>query len=213
MRKVHGVNLSPFVRKVRVALIEKGLDYELNPLMPMKPNPELEALNPIGKIPIYEEDGYKLADSSVIIAYLERTHPEPALYPKDPHAFGDALFLEEYADTKLLEATLPFFVQNVINPKFMGQPADEAVLDAAREAQNDSFAYLESRTAESGDGIIGGRFSVADIAIASPMINMSYGGGTIDAGRFPKLAAYVERLTARPSYKALIEEERAGIPG
>ncbi len=212
MRTLHGVNLSPFVRKVRVALAEKGLDYELKPVFPG--SDELLPINPLKKIPVYEEDGFSIPDSSVIIAYLERRHPQPALYPSDDRQFAQALFLEEYADTRLTEATLPFLVQNVINTKFLGQQSDPAALAAAREAGETIFAYLESRIGTNAhDGIVGGRFSTADIAIGSPFVSMQQGGGELDAARWPKLAAYVSAVHARPSFKALIEEEGASIPG
>jgi glutathione S-transferase len=212
MPTLHGVNLSPFVRKVRVALAEKGLDYELKPVFPG--SDELLPINPLKKIPVYEEDGFSIPDSSVIIAYLERRHPQPALYPSDDRQFAQALFLEEYADTRLTEATLPFLVQNVINTKFLGQQSDPAALAAAREAGETIFAYLESRIGTNAyDGIVGGRFSTADIAIGSPFVSMQQGGGELDAARWPKLAAYVSAVHARPSFKALIEEEGASIPG
>ncbi|NIR35171.1 MAG: glutathione S-transferase family protein, partial [Actinobacteria bacterium] len=47
---LHGVNASPFVRKVRVALIEKGIDYELIPVMPMGVSEEFKKISPLGKI-------------------------------------------------------------------------------------------------------------------------------------------------------------------
>ena len=90
MRIVHGANASPFVRKVRVALAEKGLAYELKPIFPFNVSAEYKKISPLGKIPAYEEDGKTLADSSVICAYLERAHPEPALYPSDPYEYGRA---------------------------------------------------------------------------------------------------------------------------
>ncbi len=212
MLVIHGVNLSPFVRKVRIALAEKGIEYELKPVFPSVD--ELEPINPLKKIPVLEEDGFTVPDSSVIIAYLERRQPDPPLHPKDDRQFAQALFLEEYADTKLTEATLPFLVQNVINTRFLGGEADPAALDAAREAQGPIFGYLEGRLGtNTRDGIIGGRFSVADIALGSPFVSMQQGGGEIDASRWPKLAAYIRAVHARPSFKALIEEEAAGIPG
>ena len=56
-----------------------------------------------------------------------------------------------------------------------------------------------------------GRFSVADIAIGSVFVNMQHAGEAVDAGRWPKLAAYVDRIHARPSFKGLIEEEKAAF--
>ena len=67
-------------------------------------------------------------------------------------------------------------------------------------------AYLEK---EIGDReyLAGNAFSIADVAIGSMFVNVRHAGEMIDAGRWPKLAAYVERLHARPSFKALIDEE------
>ena len=81
MPRIHGVNLSPFVRKTRVALAEKGIDCENVPVLPGGAgDPGWRALSPLGKIPVFEEDdGFSVPDSSVIIAYLERTTPTPPL--------------------------------------------------------------------------------------------------------------------------------------
>ena len=56
MRKVHGVGASPFVRKVRVALAEKGLDYELEPVLPFGASAEFKKISPLGKIPVLQEE-------------------------------------------------------------------------------------------------------------------------------------------------------------
>ena len=68
MPTVLGVNASPFVRKVRVALAEKGIDYELNPVMPIGQSPEYLRKSPLGKVPCYEDGDFTLPDSSCIIA-------------------------------------------------------------------------------------------------------------------------------------------------
>ncbi len=57
--------------------------------------------------------------------------------------------------------------------------------------------------------LAGSHFSVADIAASSFFVNLTHAGETVDASRWPKLAAYVARNHARPSFKALIEEEKA----
>lgn len=119
MSVLYGINLSTFTRKVRLALAEKGIDYRLEPA-PMG-SPRVRALNPLGRIPVYEADGFAIPDSSVIIAWLERTHPERPLYPADAKLYARALWLEEYADTRLREATLPFFAERIVKPVFHGQ--------------------------------------------------------------------------------------------
>ncbi len=211
MPKVYGVNLSPFVRKVRVALAEKNIAYDLEPMLPFGPRPELMKISPLGKIPVYSDNGFTIPDSSVIIAYLERTQPQPALYPADPQDYARALFLEEYADTRLVEKGLAIFRERVVNPRFMNKEADAAAIEQAiQEDLPPVLDYLENQLG-GGDAIVAGRFSVADIAIASPFVNLKHGDYRVDAGRWPKLAAYVDAVHARPSFKALIEEESKAL--
>ena len=73
MPKIHGVNASPFVRKTRVALAEKGIVYELVPVMPIGVSDEFKKISPLGKIPCYQDGDFTLPDSSCICAFLERT--------------------------------------------------------------------------------------------------------------------------------------------
>ncbi len=208
MPRIHGAGASPFVRKVRVAMAEKNLPYELIPVMPMGVSAEFKKISPLGKIPVYEDGEFTLPDSSCIIAYLERVHPSPALYPADAKEFGKAIFLEEVADSRVAEAVGGAFMEGVIKPRLLKQPTDEARVEKAVEEQMPPLLdYLES-LAPSGDGIVGGRFSVADIAIGSMFVNWMHAGQAIDAKRHPRMAAHVARIHARPSFAALIDEER-----
>ena len=111
MPTIHGVNASPFVRKVRVAMVEKGLDYDLEPVMPIGVSDEFKKLSPLGKIPVYQDGDFVLPDSSCIIAYLERLVPEPALYPADDQDYGLALFFEEFGDTRLVDELTTVFLR------------------------------------------------------------------------------------------------------
>lgn len=103
MPTLHGIGISPFVRKVVVALGEKGIEYEHIPVVPLGQTPEFYAISPLGKVPCYEDQGAEIPDSSIIIDYLERVQPTPPLYPTDPFERAQALFLEEYADTRLAD--------------------------------------------------------------------------------------------------------------
>ncbi|MEE2662594.1 MAG: glutathione S-transferase family protein [Myxococcota bacterium] len=211
MPTIHGVNASPFVRKVRAVLEEKGVEYELNPVMPFGVSDEFKKISPLGKIPVYEDSGYVLPDSSCIAAFIERKHPTPALYPENDESFGRALFLEEYADTKLVEVLVMVFVQRVINKLIMKGESDEALCrQVLTERIPPVFDYLESLIG-SGNALVDGRFSIADIAVASPFVNFAHAGEEVDAARWPGLAAYVGQLHARPSFKKLIDEEQAGF--
>lgn len=209
MLTLHGVGLSPFVRKVRVALAEKNIQYEHIPQVPFGQPEEYFKISPLGKIPCLTEGDWALPDSSCIIAYLERVHPKPALYPSDPKEFGRALWYEEYCDTKLVNALTTVFFQRFVRPKFFKEEADEEMIQKAlTEEIPPILDYLEG---EIGDRafLVGSHFSIADIAATSPFVNFAHGKEKIDTGRWPKVAAYVERIHSRPSYKPIIEEEMA----
>lgn len=211
---IHGVNASPFVRKVIVALAVKGLDYELNPVMPIGVSDEYKQKSPLGKIPCLEDDDYILPDSSCIIQYLEALQPEPALYPSDPKQRGRALWFEEYGDTKLVETVGPVFFERVVKKQIMkAEPDEERVAKVIAEDVPPVFDYLEGEVPESGEGIVGGRFSIADIALGSALVNARHAGLTVDAARWPRLAAYAAAVHGNPYFKPIIEQETAQLGG
>jgi glutathione S-transferase len=209
--KLIGAGLSPFVRKTRIALAEKGLAYEHDPMVPFGLSPEYKRKHPLGKIPCLETDGRPLPDSSAIIAYLEKIQPTPALYPSDPYDYARAIWFEEFADAGLINGSVAFFQQRVLQPLFFKKPGDEALVQkAANEILPPLFDYLEAELG-SNDYLVGNRFTIADLAVGSILVNFRHGKGEVDAKRWPKLAAYVERIHSRPSFKGLIEEDQRGI--
>ncbi len=213
MPKLHGVGLSPFVRKTRIALAEKGIAYDLDPVLPIGVSEEYKKISPLGKIPCYTpKEGVNIPDSSVIIAYLERTQSDPPLYPSNPEDFARALFLEEYGDSALVAAVGTVFFQRMVGPRFMNQPTDEAVVKTAlTETLPPLFAWLDNEI-KGKEYFVGGQFTVADIALTSPFVNLMHAGETVESvtpGKNTNLAKYVKTMMARPTIAALIEEEKA----
>src|SRR5262245_27990342 len=204
--KLYGVPQSPFVRKVRIAFEEKGIPYENEPLVPFPKTPELLALSPIGKIPFLRDGEVVVPDSSVICAYLEKKHPHPALYPADSADYAKALFLEEYADTRLGQATLPLLFERFVKKILQGQAADEARVQVLLEQElPPAMDYLESQVPESGDSVLA-RFGIADIAIGTQLAILPGVGVEVDARRWPRVARYFRALLARPSFKTAMAE-------
>lgn len=208
MLTLYGINLSTFTRKVRLALLEKGIPHRLE-VAPMG-SPKVKALHPLGKIPVLEDQGVAIPDSSVIIAYLERAYPDRPLYPSGAVPLSRALWLEEYADTRLREATLTFFSEHVVKPLFQGKPADETALAAAAGPRDECFKYLEAEL-EDRDFAVGDALTVADIAIGAQLVTYCQGAGPLDAARWPRLACYFGSLQARPDWAALHREETAAL--
>jgi len=208
MLTLYGINLSTFTRKVRLALLEKGIGHRFE-IAPMG-SPKVKSLHPLGKIPVIEDAGVAIPDSTVIIAYLERVWPARPLYPAEAMSFARALWLEEYADTRLREATLPYFSENVVKPVFQGKPGDSAALTAAATVRDEAFTYLEHELPDSGFAA-GKTLSVADVAIGAQLITYRQGAGDPDAGRWPKLAGYLGSLLARPHWSAVMADEEAAL--
>ncbi len=211
MATLYGAGLSPFVRKVRVVLAEKNVPYEHDPVVPFNVSAEYKAISPLGKIPAWRDEKGPLSDSSVICQYLEKRHPSPSVYPSDPYECARALWFEEYADSAVVAvAGAKIFFPRIVGPRFFNQPADEAAIGKAiTEELPPLFDYLESQI--SGDWLVGNQFSIADIGVGTPFVNMRLAGVSVDTARWPKLARYVARVHERPSFKTLIDEDRAAL--
>lgn len=211
--KLHGAALSPFVRKTRVFLAEKGIGYKAVHVDPFTMPAEYSQLNPLRRIPALEDDDHVLADSAVICLYLERKYPDPALYPSDDYQFARALWLEKYADYEIApNATFAIFRNRVVM-KLAGKPSDEdKVQKALTEKLPPLLDYLEGEI-EGKDWFCGDQFSIADIAVASQFVNMAHGGETIDSNRWPAMAAYVDKVHTLPCFSQHIEKEKGFVRG
>lgn len=205
--KLYGAALSPFVRKTRVFLAEKGLEYEAVHVDPNNPPDDYVRLNPLKRIPALEDGDHVLADSAVICAYLERRYPEPALYPRDDYEYARTLWFEKFADYEIsMNCTFAVFRNRVVM-KLIGRECDEGkVQHALTEKLPPLLDYLEGELGNR-EYFVGDRLTVADIAMASQFVNLQHGGESVDASRWPKMAAYVERMHQRPAFHHQIEKE------
>ena len=208
MLTIYGVPVSVHTRKVIVTALHKGLQFRVEPIVPFNPPADWASLSPTGKIPVADIDGYKLADSTVICAYLERLHPAQPIHPQDAKAYAQALWFEEYADgTFFRDVVHGLFFQKVIRPGILKQPTDTAavaaILDDVAPAR---LAYLEA--ALDGDYFAGGQLSVGDIAVAANLVNFHYLGYEIDRARYPRLAAHFRRMLANKAFAAALEAEK-----
>lgn len=208
---VYGAALSPFVRKVRVALKEKKLDYEHVHIDPFKKPDDYFELSPFGRIPAFKDNDNVLADSGVICCYLDGKYPEEPLYPNDPYAKARTLWFEKFGDYELAPVATFGVFRNRVVMRLLGQNCDESLVSEALDKKLPPLLdYLEK---EIGDNeyIVGNQLTVADIAIATHFVNMSLGGEKIDGQRWPEAAAYVDRILSRPSFAELSEKEHGFV--
>ena len=207
---LYGSSMSPFVRKVLVYGAEKGMTFELRPNGFPNPTEEFLEVSPAGKMPALRDGDYTLADSSAIIHYLEAKQPDPPLIPADARLRGKTIWFEEYADTILFACGAKIFFNRVVAPRFMGRPGDDAVADAAeRDDLPPILNYLETVVPDASGYLVGDGLTLADIAIAGPFANLRHCGIVIEPGRYPRTAAFVDRILARPSFTVWVERETA----
>jgi glutathione S-transferase len=205
--KLYGAALSPFVRKTRVFMQEKGIPFEAIHVDPNNPPADFVTLNPLKRIPVLQHGDRVIADSAVICRYLESLFPETPLYPTDPWEQARCAWFEKFADYEIArDCTFAIFRNRVIMP-LLGRPCDEEkVQQALNEVIPPLFSYLDQELA-GREYLVGDQMSIADIALASQLVNMRHGGETVDAARFPNLAAHTARMHARPSFALAIQKE------
>ncbi len=204
--KVHGLILSPNVRKVVVALNVKGIEFENNPVLPGAKSPELLEVSPLGLIPAIEDGDFAFSDSAIILEYLDEKFPDTPLMPSNPKDRASSRWFTEYGGSVVFPACAVLYTQLVANPYFFKLPTDESkVAEAIDKTLPPILDYLEAHVPS--EGFLFGGLGAADISLISPLINAGYAGYQIDTKRWPKIAEFVERGKAHPAFAACLRDE------
>ena len=198
-----GSYLSPYVRKVLVCLEIKGIPYEVDHLVPFFGDDRFSKLSPLRRIPVLVDGDLVLSDSSVICQYLEDLEPTPALFPADIRDRARARWLEEFADTRMGDVFIwRLFNQIAIRPSVWGEKGDRALVDKTlAEHVPAVLDYLESEAP--AEGFRFGSLGLADIAPACFFRNAGWVRFQIDAGRWPRAAAWMARTLTSPAFTKL----------
>lgn len=202
MNKVYGVSLSQYVRKVLLVLEHKQVDYELEMTIPRMTPEGYEKISPLKKVPAFEDEYTCLAESGVICQYIEEKYPDVSIWPSAREDRAKARFIERYCDTELGRTLAGgYFFQKLICPAMMGQASDEAIIEQTlTQDLPPILTYLESQVPSAGfmfaDGI-----GLADFTMGSFFLNATYCGYKLDAGSYPKLAAYIARLLSHDLFE------------
>ena len=189
-----GNPVSPYVRKVLAACAMKGVEVQLDPIVGLMGNDDFDRISPLRRIPVWVEGEVTLCDSSVIVQYIEETRPGPSLWPADPVQRAKARWLEEFADTRLFDVLgWRLFFEIALKPRFFGSEVDQAKVEHARDVELPGILdYLESVVPESG--FLFGELSMADLSVAPAFVNAGAVQVNVDPARWPKLAAWLERV-------------------
>jgi len=201
--QIIGGYLSPYVRKVLMVLDLKGIPYEIDPIVPFFGDDRFSQISPLRRIPVLIDKDVTLADSSVICQYLEDRYPQPAVYPANIVDRARSRWLEEYADSRMGEVFIwQLFNQVAIKPAVWGEQTDTAVVDKTlREDMPRVLDYLETQVP--AEGFIFGSVSIGDISIACFFRNAAFSRFKVETARWPRAAAFVERVLKLESFEKL----------
>jgi len=176
----------PYCARVRIVLAEKGIEYETVEVDLDDRPAWIYEKNPLGRVPVLEEDTFVLAESAVIDEYLDERYPEPSLWPADPAE-------------RALGRMLVFRFDELSRPYYSLRRGD----DGARERLDAALATLQAVL--KGQRFLSGReFGLADVAYV-PWILRARDRMDVDLERFPALSEWLGRLEQRPSIAAELD--------
>jgi glutathione S-transferase len=194
--KLYGPSYSTYTRTARMALEEKGVGYATEEIDITKPRPAgYLAMQPWGKVPALDHDGFKLYETGAITRYIDETFGGTRLQPKDPKArarMNQVMgILDSYGYPSMVSVVT---IQRLYAPK-----ADEAkIADAMTSAEK----CLDAMEGLIGDGpyLTGEELSLADL-MAVPIFDYfaKTPEGKASLAKRPKVAAWWSRIQARPS--------------
>jgi glutathione S-transferase len=173
----------PYCARVRIALAEKGIEYETVEIDLDDRPAWIYEKNPLGRVPVLEEDTFVLAESAVIDEYLDDRYPDPPLWPADP------------AD-RALGRLLVFRFDELSRPYYALRRGE----DGASERLDAALATLDA-VLQAQKFLSGREFGLADVAYV-PWILRARDRMGVDLEPFPALVEWVGRLEQRPSIAA-----------
>jgi glutathione S-transferase len=212
MRILYHFWLSPFCRKVRIALQEKGVEFELEAEKYWERRRDFLILSPSGEVPVLQEpDGLTIADSQAIVEYLEDVYDGPSLLGTDPAVRAECRRLTAWFDRKFYTEVTDYLVTEKFLKRYMrmGQPQSERIRAGAKNIgyHLDYIGYL----AERQNYLASEDFSLADIAAAAQVSCLDY-LGDVPWKDHPAAKDWYARVKSRPSMRPILADHIPGLP-
>ena len=210
MLTLYHLRLSPFSRKVRLALLEKRIAFEMHTENVWERREAFLALNPTGEVPVLiEENGVALSGSDAILEYLDETQPDPPLYGITPFERAEARRLIYWFDRKFNNEV----TENLVTEKMMkhflglGEP-NSRVIRAGHTNIHTHLNYI-SYLVDRRNWLAGDNLSAADLAASAHLSAIDY-IGDVPWNEYPAARDWYARIKSRPSFRPLLEDR---IPG
>lgn len=199
MIKLYDFKSSPNCQRVKIVLAEKNLPYETVPIdlgKKEQKNPDYLKINPYGKVPALADDSTLLYESLIINEYLEEKYPTPALLPKEPAKRAKARILTDYGMAHFDAPYQKLRMELMKDKKEQSEP----IINEAKATLKGLLKRFEDELGS--QEFLLGEFSLVDANLL-PRFTRLEGFGVLPDPSLPKLGAYLQRVKARPSVKAL----------
>ncbi len=195
--KLYNTQRCPYARRTRMVLHEKGVEFETYEVDLENKSEEFLKASPTGKVPVIVVDGDSLYESNVVNQYLDEVTDGPRLMPEDPKRRAYARIWMAFADTDFFPT---LFVASVGRERGYS----EERISEAFEKLKTALDKLEERL--KGRDYLADEFSLADIAHAGNFARLREleERGEISLAEYPNVAARMERIETRSSYKAAV---------
>jgi glutathione S-transferase len=207
MLRLCGFHISNYFNKVRIAMLEKGLDFELDPTCRPSQKDDFLARTPMGKVPFLEVDGEHLVESQVICDYLEDAYPQRPLYPRDPLARARVREL-----IAIMELHMELVARRLYRQVFFGGTISDEVKAAVETDLAKGVRAFRMR-AKFDPYVAGSELTLADCAAAVhlPLVSLAsrlaYGRDFLDS--MPQVKPYLQLVGERPAFRQVAEDRKA----
>jgi glutathione S-transferase len=212
MLTLHGLTISNYYNKVKLALLEKGVPFIEAYAATQSTDEAVRAASPLGKIPFITTAQGALCESQPILEWIEESWPEPALLPAEPFARAKVRELTTFIDWHLEMAA-----RQLYGPAFFGAaPLSDANAGRIRKQVETGIAGFK-RLARFSPYVAGNSFTMADCSAFNhlPLVAMAtkavYGEDLLAAGGVDH-KAYTRLVGERPSAQKVVADRKAAAP-
>ena len=198
--KLYDFGPSPNCQRVEIALHEKGLSYDIEPIDLRKreqKKPEFLKLNPYGKVPVIVDGEKVLFESCIINEYLDEQYPTPPLMPKDPYKRARIRVLIDYGLNYIHSQY--WAIRGELYVKKEEGERDWKLIEETTQQLRELLQYLENALGDKAYFM--GEFTLLDIALVPRFLRME-SFGVLPATSIPRLGTWLQRMKERPSVKA-----------
>ena len=211
MRVLFHLPLSPYSRKVRLAMAEKGIPFELRMERIWERRDAFLEMNPACTVPVLrEENGLAIADSYAICEYLEEAYPDTGLFGRTLAERAEVRRLVAWFDGKFAAEVTSHLLYEKQLKRLLGRGNPDA--SAIRVGYANMRPHLEylGWLAETRPWLAGPRISLADFAAAGHLSALDY-IGDVDWSQNEAAKQWYARMKSRPSFRSLLAERVSGL--